>query len=559
MAKNKQQKKPSAAPVIEVSAKPAGTSWMPWAIGVAAVVLYSSGFSNQMVGMDDHSATLNNPAVRDLDFFGRFNLGMYAPITWLGYAIAYHLGGKSPFWFHLLSACIHAVNAAVVFRLFFRLSDQNRYLSFAIALFFAIHPIQVEAVSWIAAFSTPLFSLFYLLALERYTIYASETQSKRHLWIAVGLFLAACLAKSAAVTLPLTLMVIDGWLKKPLSRKTLLEKAPFFIISLIFGLLTLYSRGQSGHTVTPFSHNFDGFDRFLMACHTVIFYWTKIFIPNKLSIWYPFEKTADGDLPFVYYAAPFLLAGVLILAWRFRKQIPVLWFGILFYLSCVILALPYYTIGTFELRSDRYNYLPILGILAIISSLPFFIKKWKPSLEVPIWVLLGIAGLYWVSVSLTRIRDWRDTLTIMDSALAATGDNFGQAYLWRGMEYGDRGNGRKALEDFNRAIEINPSLTDAYRYRGLLLGVAKQYEKSIADLDQYLAKHPKEGEIYFNRALSHLNLGHMDEALNDLNRTIELLPKFERAYKVRGNIYQQTGQQEKAEADYKKVSELTKR
>ena len=134
---------------------------MPWVAAGIAFILFATGFNNPMVAMDDHSATVNNPAVRDfsLKIFTQFNLGMYAPITWLGYALAQALGSGAPFWYHLLSAAVHTANVVLVFRLFHRL-ESNTTVAFFIALFFAIHPMQVEAVSWIAAFSTPLFALY---------------------------------------------------------------------------------------------------------------------------------------------------------------------------------------------------------------------------------------------------------------------------------------------------------------------------------------------------------------------------------------------------------------
>ncbi len=221
--------------------------WLPWVLAALGFVLYSTGFSNEMVGMDDHTATVDNPAVKDFLIFNGFNLGMYAPLTWIGYQIAYILGKESPNWYHMLSALVHFANVLLVFRLFRKL-DFNLAVSAVVALFFAIHPLQVEAVAWIAGFSTPLFSMFSLLAMNYYLKHTSEEGSGwgKNYWLAVTMFLLACLAKSAAVTLPLTLLVLDLWKKRGLNTKIILEKAPFFAISLAFGALTLYSRQYAG-------------------------------------------------------------------------------------------------------------------------------------------------------------------------------------------------------------------------------------------------------------------------------------------------------------------------
>lgn len=549
---SKKTSSPKSAPKVKTDAAP--ERWMPWVAAGLAFLLFATGFGNPMVAMDDHSATLDNPAVKNfsLAVFTQFNLGMYAPLTWMGYAIANALGDGEALWFHLFSALAHAANAFLVFRLFRRL-EGDATVAFLIALFFAIHPMQVEAVSWIAAFSTPLFALFSLLAIDAYVRHTRDEAIGKNYWLALGFFVLACLSKSAAVALPLSLLAVDLWLKRaPLSRQSLLEKAPFFALALGFGLFTFYTRAQAGHDVGALAGGFSIADRALMACHTLLFYWAKLIAPIGLSIWYPFEKTAAGGWPWTYYAAPAVLAVLLWWVWRSREQAPFVFRGILFYLANILFALPFYTIGTFELRSDRYNYLACLGIFAILAGLPGFFREKKPAQAGAAWALLIVLPLIWFVTSWLRIRDWRDTVTLIEKAMAAQGDNFGKAYLWRGMALGDRGEGRKALEDFNRAISMNPGLTEAYKYRGGLLGMAQQFDASLADLNKYLEKYPNEPDIYYNRALTYVNLNRYEEALADLNKALELAPDFTRAYRARGNVRKQLGDEAGGAEDLKK-------
>jgi len=558
MAKQISKKTSSAKPVPAPQTNASPDRWMPWVAAGLAFVLFSTGFGNPMVAMDDHSATIDNPVVKSFSpaVFTQFNLGMYAPITWMGYAMANALGDGKVIWFHLFSALVHAANAFLVFRLFRRL-EGNSTAAFFITLFFAIHPMQVEAVSWVAAFSTPLFSLFSLLAMHAYVRHTEGNAWGKHYWLALGFFVLACLSKSAAVALPLSLLVVDLWLKRPpLNRQSLLEKAPFFALAIGFGLFTFFTRAQAGHDVGALAGGFSIADRALMACHTILFYWTKIIVPLGLSIWYPFEKTAAGGWHWTYYAAPVVLAGLLWWVWRIREQAPFVFRGVLFYLANILFALPFYTIGTFELRSDRYNYLACLGIFAILAALPGFYREKNPNRVGAAWALLVILPLFWFITSWLRIRDWRDTITLIEKAMAAQGNNFGKAYLWRGMALGDIGQGRKALEDFNRAISINPDLTEAYKYRGGLLGMAQQYEASLADLNKYLEKNPNEADIYYNRALTLVNLNRSQEALADLNKALELAPDFTRAYRARGNVRKQLGDEAGGDADLKKFEQM---
>ncbi len=545
MAKKSASKSKSPSPQ---ASKPDGIPaerWLPWALAALAFLLFSTGFGNQLLSMDDHSATVDNPAVKDFKIFDNVNLGMYAPVAWLGYAIAYALGKDNPLWYHLLSALVHAANVWLVFRLFRRL-EASVTLAAVVAFFFAVHPMQVEAVAWIAAFSTPLFAMFSLLAMNFYIEHTRQTSFGKNYWLALGMFLLACLSKSAAVTLPLALLALDFWLKRPVNQRHVLEKIPFFALALAFGIATFYTRTKAGHTDTP--ADFSLLDRGLMACHTILFYWKKLLLPTGLSIWYPFEKTGGG-WHWSYHAAPFALAGLVFLAWRSRREMPVLWWGVVFYLANIIVALPYATFGTFELRSDRYNYLACLGIFAIMASLPSFFKEKKPGLAGAGWAVLAGLGIIWLVTSALRIRDWKDTAVLRDKAIAAEGDNFGKAYLWRGMYLGDKGKLAESIQDLSKAIQKNPSLTEAYKYRGGLYGFAKQYEKSVGDLTKYLEQNPSDGEQYYNRGLSLLNLGRTREAIADFSKSLELNPDFVRAYLARGNAYRAIGETAKGDAD----------
>ena len=244
-----------------------------------------------------------------------------------------------------------------------------------------------------------------------------------------------------------------------------------------------------------------------------------------------------------------MLIALLWLAWRNRVRVPAIWFGVLFYLSNIVLALPYATFGTFELRSDRYNYLAGLGFFFLLASLPDLLRVKRASWVNPAWGLITVLGLLWLVLAGLRISDWKDTTTLIDRAIATSGDNFGKAYLWRGMDNGDNDRGKDALRDFNTAISINPDLTEAYKYRGGLLGFAKQYDGSVSDLSKWLEKNPNDAEQYYNRGLSLINMQRIPLAIADFNKTLELKPDFARAYRARGNAYLIQGDTLKGQAD----------
>lgn len=551
MSKKNKTATPKQAPSSDSSFM---EKWLPLLLAVITFLLFAASFKNGMLELYDHAATLGNPAVTNLDFSGKFNLGMFAPLTWLGYAVAHKIGGEHAFWYHVLGVLVHACNVWLVFRIFRQLGSSTTVAGF-VAFFFGIHPLQVEPVAWIAGFSTPLFSLFSLLAISAWLKHIKQDKTGRFYWMSLAMFLLACLAKPVAVALPLTLLVLDLWEKRPFNRRVWMEKVPFFLLSLGFGALALISRQQADILDQP--ADFSMLDRGLMACQTVLFYWTKILFPAGLSIWYPFVKS-NGAWPWMYYASPLILAAILYGAWRARNIMPLLWLGLLFYLSNIVLMLPWATFGDIELRADRYNYLAILGIFAFLTAIPGYLEKRKPGWTGGAWTILAAVGGIWLFFSGFRVREWKDTRSLVESALAATGDNFGKAYLWRGIAEAKAKDGQAAMEDFNRAIKTNPNLYDAYRWRGNLAGPMKLYESAITDLSKYLEKYPDDAALLYNRGLSYVNVGQDSLAMLDFSRCIALDSTMTRAYRARGNTYVKLGQKAKGDADLQKCEQLEK-
>ncbi|MFN0033697.1 MAG: tetratricopeptide repeat protein [Saprospiraceae bacterium] len=530
--------------------------WLPWALAALAFVLFGIGFGNHMLGVDDHTATVDNPAVRDFQIFNGFNLGMYAPLTWIGYEISYILGKESPIWYHVLSALVHAINVMLVFRLFRRLGS-SLTVSALVALFFAIHPLQVESVAWIAGFSTPLFSMFYLLSCLWYLDYAEQGDGRSYKY-ALGAFVLACLSKSAAVTLPLLLVLMDWWLKRPLSdRQRLLRYVPFFLVALLFGLLTIYSRHASAMNMSDETH-LSLLERALVLCYTPVFYWAKLLLPLKLNIYYSFDSIKT-DFVWAYWVAPVVLAGAFWGAWKLRSQARFVLFGLLFFFVQISVMLPFQPMGTFELCADHYNYLACAGIFFIlVCGFQELVKKWPPHADTLRWVG-GLWAAALLVLSILQIRVWKDTATLVDKAIRNGFHQNGRLYEARGTAYANENRDlQSAIKDYSEALRINPSLTDSYKYRGNIYGVLKNYPQSVEDLSKFLEKHPDEVPELYNRGLSYANLDRTREAIADFNRVIELDPTFSRAYRARGNCLKKIGENAQGDADLQKWETMPK-
>jgi protein O-mannosyl-transferase len=559
MAKKQQKKVVSASKPAES----VPTDWSRWAVWLpvlAAFLVFATGLGNAMTGVDDHASTVENPAVRDFSLgtlFSNFNLGMYAPLTWMGYAIAYGIGKDNALWYHFLSLVVHLANTYLVYQVLTKLHVRAA-LVLPIALLFAIHPIQVESVAWIAGFSTPLYSLFSLLAFSYYLDYAADAEKRyRAYGLALGMFVLACLAKSAAVTVPLTLVVLDWW-RRPtnLTRaRQWLGYAPFFLIALGFGLLTIHTREVSGTAIGAISNGYSAFERVLLVCYAPIFYIGKMLLPLKLNIYYSFDKI-NGHLPWQYFAAPAVVAALAFAAWHWREKAPYLRIGLLFFLSNIVVALPFATLGTFELCADHYNYLACIGIFFALAEGLSALQRRFPSAAVG----LRAVGMIWVVAMVflcfKQIRIWRDTMTVISNAINNGFYHKGMMHMGRGVEYGDLGKPQEAIQDFTRALELDPNIRDAYKMRGSLYAQSGQIDKAIADLEKYVTLDSLDAVTWNNLAMIHMQYGRLPQALDAFTRTIAIKPDAAISYQNRSKIYEMMGDTARMRADLAKAREV---
>ena len=528
-----------------------------------AFLMFASGLNNAMTGIDDHASTTDNPVVTNFSLstvFNHFNLGMYAPLTWIGYAISYGLGKENATMYHLMSLLVHVFNTWLVYRLLVKL-EVRQSLLLPISILFAIHPIQVESVSWIAGFSTPLYSMFCLLSFLYYLDYAGDKAGRyRYYALALGMFVLACLAKSAAVTLPITLIILDWW-RKP-ARLTRIQQwaayAPFFLIALGFGLLTIYSREHAGTLVGATTNGFTAFERVLLVCYSPLFYIYKMLLPLQLNIYYSFDKV-DGQLPWPYFAAPLVVAGLAWVSWRYRREAPYLSLGLLFFLSNIAVALPFATLGTFELCADHYNYIACIGIFFVLTEGLEALQKRYPDYA----TALRLTGQIWmiaIAVQCFRqIRIWKDSITVISHAIDNGYYHKGMMYMGRGVAYGDNGRPAEAIEDFSRAIEIDSTMRDAYKFRGSLYGQAGKIDLALADLRKHVTLDSADAVSWNNIAMIYMRKQQLPLALQAFTKTIELKPEAAISYQNRAKIHEMMGNFELMQADLNKAREMAGR
>ena len=209
---------------------------------VVTFIVFSPALRNELVSWDDYNYIRDNPVVHNLTGenlkhifdFNTFIMGNYHPLTILSYMIEYQISGPSPFLYHLNNILLHLCNI-VLFTVLIWLLTRRFYATLIAAALFALHPMRVESVVWAAERKDVLYTMFYLLSVIAYIYYITQTEKRnRNYVLTLVFFLLSVFSKGQAVVLPLTLFLIDFWFGKKIEWKTILNKIPFFALSLIF-------------------------------------------------------------------------------------------------------------------------------------------------------------------------------------------------------------------------------------------------------------------------------------------------------------------------------------
>ena len=561
MAQQKKQKNTPPLPPVQAPVNPPQSVkhrfsffthpwWPTLALAVMALLVWGGSVQNGFVFFDDDQAILYNHALRQPSF-GKFfsgqNLGMYAPVTWLGYWLGSTWSGQEPWGYHLLSLLLHAINSALIFTLLRQLTGRH-WIAFAAALLFAVHPVQAEAVCWAAALSTVLFATFYLASALAYLrwIQAGNTG-----WLALsaGIFILSSLAKSAAVTLPLVLIAIDYYRLGRPERRHWLAKLPFLAISLAFGYYTFITRAQEGHDIAAATSAFSWPDRFWMVTQTILFYPVKLLLPFGYSLDYPFLKSA-GVWPWSYYAAPVVLLALTVLLWKkFRSHREVL-FGLALYVLPLSVMLPFSTVGSFELRSDRYVYLSCAGLFLVLAvalqKLPSAVLRNG---------LLAVLGLGLSLMAYRQSTVWKDGVHLFENCVAKTPQS---SLCHCNLAYNDLINfdNPGAVEHYSAALKYDPGVVEAYNGRGQAYLGLRKIPEALADFDAAIRAGIVTPKLFLNRGKCLVMLNRSAEALPDLARSLQLEPRSPEAYYFRAVAQEKTGAPDQAINDYSQAIQL---
>ena len=530
--------------------------WAPAAVLLFTAILYSQAIFNGFTSFDDDFYILKNPFLKDFSWHGvkaiftSFYSSNYHPLTTLTYLIEYNRFGLNPLPYHLLNVILHLFNTWFVFMLAERLSGK-RITALVVSVFFAVHPMHVESVAWVAERKDVLYAFFYLLSLLYYLRYMESGFRRKYYIIILFLFLASLLSKATAVSLPVLMIAIDLYKGRPINAKSLLEKVPFLLLSTLFGIVNILAQAAGG-SINNIATSFGFLNRIFLFTSAIAEYIIRLIVPYSLSGMHYFPVLYKGWFHWEYYASlPFLLLITWLVARRssLRKEIV---FGISFFLITIFLMLQVISVGS-ALISERYTYIAYIGLFYIagqgISNIN--INKWR-------YVAVGVVSVIVITFSVQtwyRIGIWKDDTVLFNDMIEKNPEVY-FGYWMRGNFEKKDGNLYAALQDYNIAIDLNPDFEDSWYNRGIINDALGNSRAAIRDYSVSIRLNPKMPDSYNNRGWAYFRAGDASLAMVDFNKAISLKPGYTEAYNNRGWVYFQSGNFSAALLDFNKALQL---
>jgi tetratricopeptide (TPR) repeat protein len=479
------------------------------------------------------------------------------PLTWFSYILDFEFYGLNPGGYHLTNLLFHLASTVLLF-FFFEKMTRRLYPSALVAALFALHPLHVESVAWIAERKDVLSAFFWMLTMGAYIRYVEQP-----IWSRYGLvflsFLGGLMAKPMVVTLPLVLLLLDYW---PLGRldffkreerqgrtpsrirlkpkgipAIIIEKIPFFLLSLVFAGLSYYAQQNIG----ALNQSIPLPTRMANSLFSYWSYLAKMVWPLHLSVFYPYPATQSF---WQILGVGFILSLVSGLAvWKY-KTYPYLIVGWLWYVITLIPVIGLVQVGIHSL-ADRYTYLPLIGPFIILSwGMADLSAKW-PYRKRVLSLSAGVGLLLLMILSWTQVSYWRNSKALFQQAIAATPGNF-KAHDLLGFALMEQGQLFQALVQFREAIRINPNYGSAYNNLGVALEKKGDWPGAMVQYRIATGLAGGAAEAHYNLGILLIGQGKLEEAQSHFQAAIRNKKDYGEAYNNWGLILQRQGKTKEA-------------
>jgi tetratricopeptide (TPR) repeat protein len=534
-------------------------------IAVSVLVIYAPLSESEFLNWDEDALLVENLRYRGLSadhlgwMFRTVFFGHYQPLVWLSFAFDHALGGLDASAFRRSSVLLHVANALVLYGLLYKLpwthSPQGPRLTRVWpatlgALFFALHPLRVEPVAWLASRNDLLSTFFVLLSFAAWL--GSQRRSGRRRLPLYGLSLAGYVlglaSKAIVMTFPFVLLVVDAWPLRRFGREPLArllgEKLPYFVAAAVFGTLAFLAKGESEGLGSLAAHGPAA--RLAQAVWCFVFYLGKTVWPSDLSPLYLLGETVD-PLETRYLTAYAAGALVVAAALALARRLPAFTAALAAYALLLLPVLGFFQSGA-QLAADRYTYLACLPWAVLLAAA---LRRYATSRGARGAAALGgavVLGLL-ALLSWRQAHAWTASIRLWDRVLAVEPDNY-YAYQNRGRARQVRDDLPGAIADYGRALELRPDYAICWRSRGIARREARDYEGALADLSTALTFEPDSAQLWLDRSVVQRALGQRDAEVADLDAALRLAPNLSRARALRGRARAERGDAAGAAADF---------
>ena len=503
-------------------------------------LIYFNSLKNGFV-FDDQHYIVKNYLIKVLDSQGLWNMVSsfyvwdYLPVTLLSLSFDYWLYGLNPAGYHFSNTLLHFINALLVYQLVLRTTKSGAGAFWA-SLIFLVHPVQVESVAWISERKNLLSFFFFSFSFLTYLRGGTRPLS-------LLLFLLACLAKSSVVILPLLLVLYDVSFASKYIKNILVDKIPYFLISLGITILTLWSH-SSGGTLHGYPDNNPINTLFSMM---VVFkeYLVKFLFPINLNIWYPDQIYKSLMEPQVQISV-FVIAGYIwLVRWSYSSQ-RVVFFGLVWFL---IALLPVSHIIPFpQMMADRFLYIPGVGLMMALTAMAPESKRGRGFLALSVILMFSL-------LSISRNQVYQDDFHLWQDSVSKNSHHT-RSMMFLGLSYWGKGNRDRALETLERARILEPENNMAVLYSAHIHAEREEWDQAESLYRELVQKNPEKPKYYTHLAVFLGNRNQIKESLDLLNQALERDPGYALAHFNRAVFLDIAGDSDGAFRAYQKVVDL---
>jgi Flp pilus assembly protein TadD len=498
------------------------------------------------------------------------------PLTWVSHMLDVELYGLNPGLHHLTNVIFHILNSILLFLILEKMTGA-RWRSAAVAALFALHPLHVESVAWIAERKDVLSTFFWMLTMASYLLYVHSRTLSRYL-VVVFFYILGLLSKPMLVTLPFILLIMDLWPLNRLEliqtgdngnnnfkamwessgrwsrlRSLILEKIPLIILATISCGITIHAQRSWGAV-----GSLEGLPigtRIANAIISYVAYLWKMLWPLNLAAFYPYP---DAFPPFEVISCLLILLSITGLILFFAKSFPYLMVGWLWYLGTLIPVIGIMQVGS-QSMADRYTYIPLIGIfLSLVWGLWELFCRLRHG-KAAFGVVSVTALVLFTVITQVQVGFWKNSETLFRHAIKVTKNNymahnnlgvvlldkgdvegaireyqealrmkpmFYLAHFNLGLAYTKKGEASRAIEYYVKGLQINPDYTKVHNDLGALFMMAGQTDEAIKQYDESLRLDPYQPAVYNNLGNTYIHKADLNKAAECFKKAVQINPDY---------------------------------